>query len=167
MHKLLTALAAAALAMPAAGQAPAPDPLEDERDRSWVHAADDPAAAIARVIPPAGQVEAMAPALDRMLGALLHVDVGPILDAADPWRRGPDYGRPGRTLSDLARRDDPYFEERLRGSIYGATSDMARMMDGFAAAAPGIARAAREMERAIDAAADEYRRGRGPDGDWD
>ena len=36
----------------------------------------------------------------------------------------------------IGRRDDPYFEERLRSSIYGTTADMGRMMEGFAAAAP-------------------------------
>jgi hypothetical protein len=145
MYKLLIAAAAAAATAPALGQ-PAPDPLEDE---------------IVRAIPPQEEVEAMAPALDGMVGALLNVDVGPILDAADPYRRRPGYGRPGRTLGELGRRDDPYFEDRLRSSIYGATSDMSRMMGAFAAAAPGLAHSVREMERAMDAAIDDYHRRRG------
>ena len=40
----------------------------------------------------------MAPTLDRMMGVLLNVDVGPLIDAADPYRRRPGYGRPGRTI---------------------------------------------------------------------
>ena len=87
----------------------------------------------------------MAPALDRLLGALLTVDVGPIIDAADPYRRRPDYGRPGRTLGALGSRDDPYFEDRLRSSIYGTTADIGRMMGAFAAAAPALARSLREI----------------------
>ena len=31
----------------------------------------------------------MAPTLDRMMGVLLNVDVGPMIDAADPYRRTP------------------------------------------------------------------------------
>jgi hypothetical protein len=102
----------------------------------------------------------MAPALDRSVGALMNVDVGPLIDAADPWRRRPGYGRPGRTLGALGRRDDPYFEERVRSSIYGATADIGRMMSAFAAAAPALARSLREVERAMDAAIGDYDRRR-------
>lgn len=147
MHKLLIAAAAAAFAAPALAQP---------------HAYDDPLAAdIARAVPPAHEIEAMAPALDRSIGALMNVDVGPILDAADPWRRGPDYGRPGRTLGALAEREDPYFEERVRSTLYGATAGMSRMMGTFAAAAPALARSLREVEAAMGAAIDDYHRRRG------
>ena len=149
MHKLwIATLAAAALAAPAAAQ---PQPIFDER-------MDDE---IVRAIPPAEEIEAMAPALDRSLGALLNVDVGPILDAADPYRRRPGYGRPGRTLGELGRRDDPYFEQRLRSSIYGATGDMARMTEAIAVAAPGLRRSLSELERSMAAAIDDYHRRRG------
>ena len=147
MDKLWILAAATALAAPAPAFAqPSEDPLADD---------------IVGAIPPAEEVEAMAPALDRTVGALLEVDVGPIIDAADPWRRHPGYGRPGRTLGALGRRDDPYFEERLRGSIYGATADIGRMMGAFAAAAPALARSLREAERAMGAAIDDYHRRRG------
>src|SRR3712207_8743914 len=115
MHKLIIAAAAAAFAAPAFAQGVADDFADD----------------IARAVPPAEEVEAMAPALDRSVGALMNVDVGPILDAADPMRRRRDYGRPSRTVGALAGRDDPYFEERVRSSIYGATADMSRMIGAF------------------------------------
>ena len=144
MHKLLIAAAASALAAPAFAQsAPPADPIEDE---------------IARALPDREQVEAMAPALDRMLGAFLAVDVGPIIDAADPDHRRPDYGRPGRTLGALGSRDDPYFEDRLRSDIYRSTEDMSRMMGAFAAAAPALAQSLRAMEAALGAAIDDYHR---------
>ena len=154
MLKLCVAAAAAAFAVPALAQGPAAgDPLADE---------------IVRALPPAEQVEAMAPAMDRALGALLEVDVGPIIDAADPWHRHPGYGRPGRTLGELARRDDPHFDDRLRASLYGATADVGRMMGAFAAAAPALARSLREIERALDAAIAGYGDPRGaPPEVWD
>lgn len=140
MPRYLIAAAAAALSAPAVAQ-PA-DPLEED---------------IRRAIPPAEQVEAMAPALDRAVGALLDVEVGPLIDAVDPYRRHPDYGRRGRTLGELGRRDDPYFEERLRSSIYGTTEGMSRVMDSLAASAPALARSVRELERAMDIALGAYR----------
>ena len=145
MHKLLIAAAATLIATPAFAQGSAPaDPLEER---------------IVDALPDREQVEAMAPALDRLLGALLNVDVGPIIDAADPYRRGPGYGRGGRTLGALGSRDDPYFEERLRSSVYDVTADMGRMMGAFATAAPALARSLRQMEHAVDAAIEDYHRG--------
>ena len=149
MQKLLIAAAAAALAASAAAQAPvAPDPLEQD---------------IVRAMPDPREVEAMAPVLDRSVEALMGLDVGPIIDAADPYRRKPDYGAPGRTLRELGRRDDPYFEERLRGSIYGSTAEISRMMGAFTAAAPALARSFRELERALGTAIEDYDRRRGAD----
>jgi hypothetical protein len=85
-------------------------------------AAFTPAPALAQHVPSGREIEEMAPALDRMTGALLDVDVGGIIDAADPYARRPGYGRSGRTLGALARRRDPYFDARLRASIYGGTA---------------------------------------------
>jgi len=118
---------------------------------------------------PGGEVAAMAPALDRATGALLDLDVGPIIDAADPYGRG-RYLRRQRTLRDIAGRDDPYFEHRLRGQIYGTTAAMARMMDAFAAAEPAMRRSLLEMERSIHFALRDARRPLPPpevDDDWD
>lgn len=126
---LVAAAAALSFAIPAAAQAP---------------------------VPRGEDVAAMAPAIDRAAGAMLELDVGPILDAADPWRRHPRAGR--RTLGDLARRDDPYFDHRLRASIYGTTAAMANMLDAFAAAEPALRRSIVEMERGIDAAVRDARR---------
>jgi hypothetical protein len=142
MRLILLALLPVAAAVPAAAQPPAS---------------------------PGGKVAAIAPALDRATGIMLDLDVGPIIDAADPYGRG-RYQRRHRTLRDIARRDDPYFEQRLRGQIYGTTAAMARMIDAFAAAEPALRRSVRDMEREIDLA---VRDARGPppppevDDDWD
>jgi len=120
-------------------------------------------------IPPGAEVEAMAPAIDRAADAMLDLDVGPIIDAADPYR--PPYARRHRTLRQIGRRDDPYFEQRLRGTIYGTTAAMARMMDAIAAAEPAMRRSFLEMQRGV---ADAVRAAPPPgpppgdvDDDWD
>jgi hypothetical protein len=154
MRKFVIAAAAAAIAAgPAVAQ---PDRYDADID-----------ARIAASIPTAGEVEALAPAIDRTTGALLDLDVGPIMDAADPYRRyyGP---RRGRTLRDLAGRDDPWFEQRLRGSIYGTTVGIGRMMDAIAAATPGVRRSIVQMEREIERAIHEApRRGMRQDYGYD
>ena len=145
MHKFLIAVAAAAFAVPAAAQPV--DPLEEE---------------MARAIPPAEEVERMAPVMDQAVGAMLNVDVGPIIDAVDPLRRHPGYGRPGRTIGALAGRDDPQFEARLRSDIYGSTAQIGAMMHAFRATAPALAHTVRQFEQAIGAAMDDYHRRAGP-----
>lgn len=129
-----------------------------------------PAPAVAQHVPSGAEIEAMAPAIDRVTGAVLDVDVGGIVDAADPYARRPGYGRPGRTVGAMARRRDPYFDERLRASIYGGTARAARMMDAFAAAMPALRRSLDEARAGIAAAVEDYRRGIPPvamDDDWD
>ena len=160
MRKLVFLIGAFALAAPVAAQAPVFDEsLDDE---------------MVAAIPAPEEVEAIAPVMDAMAGALLDVDVGPLIDAADPTRRRYDHGRPGRTLGWMAGRDDPYFEERLRDSIYGVTSDMGRMMAAVAVAAPAMRRSLRDFERNIEGAIDDYerrrpqsRRDRDRDRDWE
>jgi hypothetical protein len=152
MRKAMMVIAGLALAAPAAAQAP----IFDNADREMVDA-----------LPSAAEVEAVAPLLDQVMGSILRVDVGPLLDAADPYRRRVDHGDPGRTLGELAHRDDPWFEDRMRSSIHGVTSDMGRMMEAIAAAAPVMRRSLREFEHGIGVALDDYERSRDERGrDW-
>lgn len=144
MRPLLIAAAATLIAAPAAAQPPrgAPPPPR-----------------------PSDEIRSYAPAVDRATDAFLDIDLGPLLDAVDPYRR-----RGPRTLRDMARRDDPDFDRRLRASIYGNAAAMGRVADAIAAAQPALRQAAdqieRGMARAIDAA-------EGPpppgdvDDDWD
>lgn len=155
MRLLLIPIAALALGAPASAQDHRADRRVDPLERD-----------IVRALPPAEEIEAMAPALDRALSALLSVDVGPILDAADPARRRYDHGRPGRTLGRIGSHGDPRFEERMRGSVYRSTEDIARMSGAFAAAAPSLARSLRDLQAALAAANADYHR-RGPARDWD
>ena len=147
MRKLLIALAAsAAFAAPASAQGPVPGPEADAR--------------IVESLPSGEEIEAFAPAIDRSVDAMLDVDVGPMMDAVDPFARRPGYGRPGRTLRRMGRARDPYFDQRVRGSIYGTTAEFSRMMNAFAVAAPAMRRSLFEMQRSIAAAVDDYHRGR-------
>ena len=152
MRKLLIAAAAAAFAAPAFA---APDPVSDEElDRE-----------IVRAIPPPEEVERMAPVMDRVVGAVLDVDIGPIVDAVDPHGRHRRYDRRERTIGDLASRDDPQFEERVRSSIYGVTANMGRVMETMAVLAPTLRRSLHQIERDIQAAIENRPPRRAPDYD--
>lgn len=148
MRRILIGVAAVALAGPAAAH---PAPPADPRDRE-----------IVRSIPHPAEVEAAAQAVDRVVGAVLDVPVGPLIDAidaADP--EGRKVRRPHRrdeTLGDLAANGDPYFEERISDQIRGAAAGIGVMAEQLAVMAPemrrAIERAERDIERAIDDARD-------------
>lgn len=138
MKPIFACIAAAAMAAPALAQ---PD---DDGD-------------FGRALPSSHDVAAMAPVVDRMVEAMLDVDVGPMMDAVDPYARRPGYGRPGRSLGEMGRRGDPEFDRRWRGALYGSTAQLGAMMDSLAAAAPALRRSLREVENGIAAAVGEYR----------
>ena len=94
----------------------------------------------------------MGVAMDRMIGALMTIDVGPIMDAVDPQGRNPDYGRPGRTLGEMGRRDDPYFDERVRAGVHGAADGLEQMVGAVATVTPQLQRSIEEMSRSIEGA---------------
>ncbi|HYE29404.1 MAG TPA: hypothetical protein VD887_13475 [Allosphingosinicella sp.] len=149
MRRILIGLAALAAAGPAAAHP------HDDADRD-----------IARAIPHPAEVEAAGEAVDRVVGALLDVPIGPLvdaIDAADP--RGARHRRPHRrdeTLGDLAADGDPTFEARLRHDIRAATAGAGAAAEQLAIVAPEMRRALERMEadvaRAVDAA--RARRGR-------
>lgn len=151
MRNLMIGAAALAFAAPAAAHpADAPRPA-DPRDRELV-----------RSLPQPDQVEAAGEAIDRVVGAVLDVPVGPLadaIDAADPEGRA--YRRPHRrdeTIGDLARRDDPYAEERIRDQVRDVTTSMGAVAAEAAIMAPELRRAIERIERAVDDA--RYRRER-------
>ena len=96
---------------------------------------------------PSEKIQDYAPAIDRTADALLNLDLGPILDAADPYRR-----HHRRTLRDMARRDDPDFERRMHATIYGTAATMGRAADAFAAAQPALRHAFTQFQRDMEAA---------------
>ena len=142
MRKLIFAASLLAVAAPAAAQ-PYPDPRDDE---------------IARDLPPPGEIEAMGDALGDVADAIMDVDIGPVVDAMDPYRR---HRHRERTLGDLASRDDPYARERIRDSIGAATFGLAATVEQLAILTPVLRRSLEDAARRMD---DAMRRHR--DRDW-
>jgi len=158
MRKVLIAALALSIAAPAGAQRVFTPEMDEE---------------IARAIPPAEEVEAVGERLDRVLGALLDVPVGPLVDAvraADPETRGRRFADDPRTLRDMAGRDDPEFEDRLHDDVREVTSGMGRTMEQLAVIAPILRRALADAEIGVERAIEEGRARdddrRGEDRDW-
>jgi hypothetical protein len=138
----MTALAAAA---PAFAQ-PGYDPRDED---------------IVRRLPPPHEVERIGDSLGRATDALMDVDIGPVVDALDPYHRR--YRRGPETLGDLAGRRDPYARERMRAEIGAVTVGLGAAMEQVAVMTPMLRRSfedsMRRMQDAIDRGRYSYQRG--------
>jgi hypothetical protein len=101
------------------------------------------------------EVARMGVAMDRLLGAVMDLPIGGIVEAVDPYGRS-GYRR-GDTVRDMASRDDHYFEERLRAGIRGSTRSVAVMSRALARMMPVMQESIREVERSVEEALDESR----------
>jgi hypothetical protein len=137
MRKSLIAITALIAAPPALAQPPA---YEDDRDAPL--AALDPR-----------EVSEMARMMERLVGAVMDLPIGGLAEAIDPDNRG-GY-RPGDTIRDMAERDDPYAEERIRAGIQGATRGIGAMNEALHRVMPVLQRSLEEVSRSIEAAVDE------------
>lgn len=135
MRKLIIALTALAAAAPAFAQ-PQYDPRDDD---------------IVRRLPPPQEVERIGDSLGRATEALMDVDIGPVVDALDPYHRR--YRRGPETLGDLAGRRDPYARERMRAEIGAVTVGLGAAVEQMAVMTPILRRSLedsiRRMEDAI------------------
>ncbi len=168
MRKLLFLGAAMLVAAPLAAQpaayddgarydAPMPQAMADDED--WDEEDYDryeQDAVAAPVLHP-GQVEAMGGAMDRLLGAIMNLPIGGIAAAVDPY----NHGRipPGTTVRDMASRDDPFAEQRLRAGIRGATRGVGAMSHALAQMMPVLERSIEQVEREMEAAIGEVDQG--------
>lgn len=138
MRKLIIFGAALLAASPLAAQPPAYDEWEEPIDAP----AADPRA-----------IAAMAGVMDRLVGAMFDLPIGGIVAAVDPLGRSGYH--PGSTLRDMAERDDPYMEERIRSRIQGTTRGISALSQAMVRMMPELRRTAREIERSFSEALEE------------
>ena len=143
MRKFLITTAALIAVAPVAAQPPA-------YDEGW----DEPEVAV--TVDPA-DIGHMAQAMDRLLGAVMDLPIGGIAAALDPLGRGGVY--PGDTVRDLATRDDPAAEARIRAGIRGAARGVGAMSEAFARMLPMLQRSFEEMSVSLREAIEEVEDG--------
>jgi len=141
LRKLLITASVLAIAAPGVagaqtGQEPAPNRADDE---------------IARSLPSPAETEAIGRVMGDVVGAVMDVPIGPVVEAIDPGRRLSRRERE-RTIGDVASRDDPYYQERLQRSIGAITSGMGDMAVQVAILAPVLRRSMEDLERNMERA---------------
>jgi hypothetical protein len=107
-------------------------------------------------LPRPADVERIGTMIERVTDALLDVNVGPVADAIDPYRRydprrGPD------SLGELAARRDPYARRRLHAEIEDTTAGVGAVTRELAAMTPLVRMAIADTARRIDDAVRESR----------
>lgn len=97
---------------------------------------------------PATQAVA-AGAVGAMMGALLDVPLDGFAKAMEPFDRGKAEDLRGRTVRDLAARDDPRFEEKMQDRTRAAVGSAGAMASAMAVMLPELERAVERMKDAL------------------
>ena len=92
---------------------------------------------------------AMTGAVDAMLAALLDVRVDGIAKALEPMNGGKEINTHGRSVREIAERDDPDFENKMHRSTTAAIGSMGALASGLAAAMPELEAAMAKMGDAV------------------
>lgn len=92
---------------------------------------------------------ALAGGMEAMVQSVLDMRVDGIAKAMEPLTGKPSHMR-GKTVRDLASRDDPHFDERIHDSSRRAVAGAGAMAGGLAAAMPELEAAMRKMGDAMD-----------------
>lgn len=93
--------------------------------------------------------DAAAAAVDATADAMLDVRIDGLAKALAPLNHGRPVNMHGRTLRDLAERDDPEFENRLHDGTRGAIGSMGALASAVAVMLPELEAAARKMRDAL------------------
>ena len=150
MRTLLISAVSLVLAAPVLAQ-PYPDPEQTP----YPEQTD-----VARELPSQHEIDALGTVMERMVGAMMDMPIGGIVEAMEPGRVMTEAER-NQTVRDMATRDDPYAEERMRGSIDAMTGQMGAMTEQLAVLIPVLSRSMVDFQRRMEEAVRPY------DRDWD
>jgi hypothetical protein len=92
---------------------------------------------------------AMSGALAAMLSALLDLRVDGIAKAIEPMNGGKAIKLPGKTMREIATRDDPNFERKMQTNTKAMVGSMGALASALATIVPQLEQAARKMEGAL------------------
>ncbi len=90
--------------------------------------------------------EMAAGAIGAMMDSVLDMRIDGIAKALEPLNRGNPVRLPGRTMRDLATRDDPDFEDRMADRTRQAVGSMGAIASALSVAMPELERAMKRMK---------------------
>jgi hypothetical protein len=102
-----------------------------------------------RLNDPATQ-SAMSGALTAMIGALLDMRIDGVAKALEPMNRGKSFKLKGRTIREIASRDDPHFDQKLAGGSRAMVGGAGAMASAMATMLPEIEQALAKVSQAMD-----------------
>jgi hypothetical protein len=106
-----------------------------------------------RLNDPATQ-QAMTGTLDALIGAMLDMRLDGIAKALEPMNGGKKIKMHGRTVREMAARDDPRFEQKLHGNTRAMVGSMGALASALATMMPELEQAMNKMGDAMDKAQD-------------
>ncbi len=133
MRKALLALSLISVTTPALAQS------ETQRD----------AEKMADVLNNPATQDMAAGAVGAIMDAILDMRIDGIAKAIEPLNKGKTSALPGRTMRDLARRDDPDFEEKMQSGTRQAVGSIGALASALAVAMPEFERAMKRMKDAV------------------
>lgn len=87
--------------------------------------------------------------IGNMMGSILDMRIDGIAKALEPLNRGNPVRLPGRTVRDLAARNDPDFEAKVEDGTRQAVGSMGALASALAVAMPELERAMKRMKDAM------------------
>ncbi len=148
MRKILMAAAALAIAGPAAAQQQSTTPPAGAIPAPI---ADPEVEEIRRSLPDPRELQAVGDVAVRAVDAIMDVPVGPLREAIEGRKLSPKEKQ--ETLGDHARKDDPYFRERMRDQMGFATIALSALAEQLAVMTPVLRRTLEDVERRVEDAA--------------
>jgi hypothetical protein len=97
---------------------------------------------------------AMTGTLDAMLAAIMDMRIDGIAKALEPMNGGKKIKLRGRTVREMAERDDPRFEQKMHGSTKAMVGGMGALASALAVMMPQLEQAMGKMGDAMDRAQD-------------
>lgn len=139
MRKAILVFLALSVATPALG-------AESEAQRDAQTMAD-------KLNNPATQ-KAMSGAVEAVVGALLDMRVDGVAKALEPLNKGKPIKMKGRTLREMAARDEPDLDKKIAGGSRAAVVGMGALAQALATMLPQLEQAMDKMGDAVERAGD-------------
>ncbi len=96
-----------------------------------------------------GTQAAMSGTIAAMMGALMDIRIDGIAKALEPLNNGRKINTHGRTVREMAEREDPHFQDKMTDRTRAGVAGMGALASALAVMMPQLEEAARKMGDAL------------------